>query len=119
MTDNKYKHINLDYLDLMADDDVDMKKTMLEMLFDEPLEEIIKMQQMLQKEDLNEIKAISHKMKSTLAFVGNNLLTTANKEVENIAQGNGSLNKLPTLLQALEENYKMAVIELKEEYARL
>lgn len=119
MVNNEYKYINLDYLNLMADDDVDMKKTMLEMLFDEPLDEIERMKEMFQEQNLEAIKAISHKMKSTLAFVGSDVLTSTNKEVENIAKDEGGLDKLPSLLEVLSDNYKLAVIELKKEYARL
>ncbi len=84
------EHINLEYLDLMTDGDDDMRQTMIEMILEEIPAEMEKMRGSWQSGDLAAIKEISHKMKSTLAFVGNDPLTEANRAIENIARGNGS-----------------------------
>ena len=44
---DKYNHINLDYLELMADGDTSMKKIMLDMLLDELPAELEKMKTLL------------------------------------------------------------------------
>ncbi|MGB0983564.1 MAG: response regulator, partial [Saprospiraceae bacterium] len=59
------QYIDLSYLDLMSDGDVDMKKMMLELLFDEPMSEIDKMKDLQASADWLELRAVSHKMKST------------------------------------------------------
>jgi HPt (histidine-containing phosphotransfer) domain-containing protein len=89
MQEIAFTKINLDYLDLMTDGDSEMRTTMLEMLLDEIPSEMEKMKAAWQKNDLADIKEISHKMKSTLAFVGSDPLTEANKAVEQVARGNG------------------------------
>ena len=77
-----FKFINLDYMDMMSDGDADMKKTMLEMLFEEVPEEMNKMKECHESKKWEELGDISHKMKSTLAFVGNTAMTDANSAIE-------------------------------------
>jgi PAS domain S-box-containing protein len=112
-------YIDLSYMELMSDGDVEIKKLMLELLFDEPLEEFKKMKQFFSVQDWTGLKAVSHKMKSTLAFVGNAELTDKNKEVEKIAMAESGMDKLPALIDSLEDIYKKALVELKSEHARL
>lgn len=113
--------IDLSYMDLMADGDNDMKKIMLELLFEEPLQEIQSMYQMLKNNNLSGIKKVSHKMKSTLAFVGNDDLTKTNVEIETIAkqEREKELERLPQLIQHLDKLYQAVLIELKKEHAKL
>lgn len=114
-----YQFIKLDYLELMADGDEDMKATMLEMLVEELPEEMEKMRQLYQNRDWNELREVSHKMKSTLGFVGNDAMTEANKEVEEIGKSGGTENveQLPELLGVLFDLYPKVLTELKTELA--
>lgn len=116
-----YQFLNLDYLDMMADGDDDMKATMIEMLVEEIPEEMEKMKQLYADTDWNELREVSHKMKSTLGFVGNGAMTAANGEIEDIAKTGGADGgeKLPELLGILLNIYPNAVAELKTELAGL
>ncbi len=114
-----YMHINLDYLNLMADGDDSMKKIMMEMLLDELPVEIAKMKEVHRTDDLDELSSISHKMKSTLAFVGNEVLTKTNKEIEEICKTEENKEMLPFLLEVLENGYQKAVVELNEVFKSL
>ena len=87
-----FQFIDLSYLDLMADGDDDMKQTMIEMLLDEVPTEMEKMTDLHQSEDWKELREVSHKMKSTLSFIGNSAMTEANKTVENIAKSQEGLD---------------------------
>lgn len=111
-----FEFINLDYLNLMADGDNNMKKIMLEMLFEELPTEVAKMRQLQQVGDWDEIKSVAHKMKSTLAFIGNETLSAANIEIENITKDNGDTSNVDNLLNIIEEVYPKAIAELKTEY---
>ena len=113
------KYIDLSYMELMSDGDIEMKRLMLELLFEEPLEEIKKMQKLYSSENWTDLKAVSHKMKSTLAFVGNDELTNTNKAIEKISMENSGMNKLPALITLLQETYEKALVELKREHTRL
>ena len=114
-----YKFLNLEYLNMMADGDDDMKATMLEMLVEELPEEMEKMKTLYEASDWNELREVSHKMKSTLGFVGNVAMTEANKEVEEIGKSGGTehVEKLPKLLGILFDTYPKVVEELKAELA--
>lgn len=108
-----FQHINLDYLDLMSDGDDDMKKVMIEMLLEEVPMEVDKMNQAHQLGDWNQLKEVSHKLKSTLAFLGNPTLTTSNERVETIAKTENDLAALPNLLEAITATYPKVLDELK------
>ncbi len=114
-----YNYINLDYLELMSDGDPDMKKTMLEMLMEELPAEFSKMRNLTDSNNWEELGSVSHKMKSTLAFVGNNEMTTSNKELELLAKNASEVNRISELLKILETNLEKVIIELKAEFESL
>jgi len=110
-----FKFINLDYMDMMSDNDPEMKKTMLEMLFEEVPEEMDKMKALFEAENWQELSEVSHKMKSTLAFVGNPEMTTANSKIEKVVKDNSEITsemfaaEIATLMQL----YPLVLEELK------
>ena len=114
-----YEFINLDYLYLMADGDDSMKKIMLEMLLEELPVEVEKMRNLLEANDWQDLMSVSHKMKSTLSYVGNDEMTNANKEIELIAKDNGDYNKLTPLVSIVETQLNRVMPELQAECAKL
>lgn len=119
MTTSEYQYINLDYLNLMTDDDNDMKKVMLDMLFEELPQELEKMNQLFATESWEELKAVSHKMKSTLSFVGNDPMTEANKNIEAVLKSGDDKNSISNSLNTLNDYQIKVITELKAEYNRL
>ncbi|MEM9919879.1 MAG: Hpt domain-containing protein [Bacteroidota bacterium] len=117
--ENTYNYINLDYMDMMSDGDDEMKKVMLDMLFEELPEEVGKMRSLAVASDWKALMEVSHKMKSTLAFVGNPTMTAANKDVEQLSKSEENLDRIPELVGTLEELCPKAIDELKKEYNRL
>ncbi|MGB0983975.1 MAG: hypothetical protein ACPG19_08030, partial [Saprospiraceae bacterium] len=69
--------------------------------------------------DWLELRAVSHKMKSTLAFVGNEELTGINKNIEDYAKNETNLSELPAMIDQLKTVFAKALVELKSEHARL
>ncbi len=116
MPNPSYRFINLDYMDLMTDGDVSMKKLMLEMLFEEIPKEIQKMGPLYADENYEELRQVSHKMKSTLSFVGNKEMTVANQTIEHNAKNRTDLQSIPSLLKTLEALYPKVISELQEEH---
>ncbi len=114
-----YNFINLDYLDMMSDGDLEMKKVMLDMLFEELPQEIAKMRQLTNTSDWNELKSVAHKMKSTLSFVGCDPMTSSNSDIEMICKDGGDTAKVEPLMAVLESNLDNVMSELKTEYAKL
>ncbi len=101
MNDTQHKLINLDYVELMSGGDTEMKKTLLQMVLQELPQELALQQQHAQNKDWEALGEISHKMKSTLAFVGNEQLTEWNKQVEQNAKRHQNLEQLPKLVSQI------------------
>jgi len=103
----------------MSDGDDSMKKVLLEMLIEELPDEIVKMRALEQSSNWDELCSVSHKMKSTLSYVGNDVMTTANKTIEKNTKNSSDLNEMPNLMNTLETNLDRVMAELKIELTRL
>ena len=119
VSNNAYQFINLDYLELMSDGDDSMKKVLLEMLIAELPDEIVKMRSLQQSSNWEELCSVSHKMKSTLSYVGNETMTETNKTIEQNTKNNASLDEVAILMDKLEKNLDRVMTELKIELTRL
>ena len=115
----KYHHIDLGYLESMSHGDPSMKKILLEMLLKELECEIPKMKALIERNDWNELREASHRMKTTLPFVGNERMLFANQEIESRAKYKKSLEEVGTFQSELEELCPVVLKELKKEYAKL
>jgi len=119
VSNNAYQFINLEYLELMSDGDESMKKVLLEMLIEELPAEVVKMRGLEQSSSWNELCSVSHKMKSTLSYVGNEEMTLANKTIEQHTKNNTALEEVPVLMGQIETNLDRVMTELKIELTRL
>ncbi len=109
-------NVNLEYLDLMTDGDPDMRDTMLGMLQDELPAEIEKMEQLTELHDWAMLREVSHKMKSTLAFIGNEAMTFANREIEDCCKtGHGHHGRIVHHLAVLTRHLPYVMEELQSE----
>jgi len=119
---DNYKHIDLSYLELMSDGDADMKGILLDMLLTEPVGEFDKMQKMAAEQNWNELKQVSHKMKSTLPYIGFEELTETNKKIDKTlwerqeSQLSDEIiaQTVPTLVNTVTELYTKALPELQD-----
>lgn len=114
MTSNDYSYINLSYLQLMADNDPDMVQTMINMLLKELPVELERMKAHFKSKSWQDLRATAHKMKSTLAFVGNEKLTSLNRTIEKYAQQETQLEELPALVGQLEVLIGHVLSELRD-----
>jgi HPt (histidine-containing phosphotransfer) domain-containing protein len=110
-TTNTY--INLDYLRLMSDGDADMEKVMLDMLLIELPTEFKKMKNLCAAHEWGELSRVSHKMKSTLAFVGNDEMTEANKAIESLTKNNEEVQDAEGHLATMERFMEPVMQELE------
>ena len=111
--DKVYEHINLDYLNMMADGDDEMKKVMLSMLFEEMPIELDKMSTECQAGNWEALSAICHKMKSTLSFIGNPQMTEANKTLEILSKTADDTDTYPGYIATLQEWLPKVKVELQ------
>lgn len=107
-------YTNLDYLRLMAGDDEDTIQTMLGMLLEELPAEFEKIKIFYSDENWEELKKISHKMKSTLAFVGNDEMARANRELELLAKEMSNLDRIGSHIETIENLMPSVLQELRE-----
>ena len=110
-----YDYINLEYMEMMSEGDSSMKKVMIEMLMEELPQEIDKMDALVKDRNWNELMSVSHKMKSTLAFVGNENMTEANKQIESLSKEGSNTDSVPELLESLKNLYPKVLNELQQE----
>ena len=119
MANIQYRHINLEYLDLMADGDDSMKQVILGMLITELPEEITKMKGLIQNQSWTELSNVSHKLKSTLSYVGNEEMTLTNKAIEKFSKNQISLDEIGSLYTVLKEHLPSVVNELEAELEKV
>lgn len=115
MNRNSYQFINLEYLELMADGDPEMKVVMLDMLVTELPEELEKMRKEFDEQSWEVLGSTSHKMKSTLSFVGNSMMTEANKEIESICKENNNPTQIGEMIKTMEALVPGIILEIKQE----
>jgi len=111
-----YEHINLDYLNMMADGDAEMKKVMLGMLFDEMPEELEKLEKLCSEGNWEELSSVAHKMKSTLSFIGNDEMTNANSVLEVKTKTGEDADTFPGLVNVLITMWPKVKVELQKEH---
>ncbi len=109
--------INLEYLKVMAEGDADLEKTMLEMILEELPEEFAGMQEHYVSQNWHELFQVSHKMKSTLAFVGNAEMTAANKAIEHRTRNNVNLEEVGVYIEELSKHFNPVMAALREALA--
>jgi HPt (histidine-containing phosphotransfer) domain-containing protein len=109
-----YNYIQLDYLETMTEGDADMMQTMLEMLITEIPEEIEKMQVCVASKDWKELFELSHKMKTTLSFVGNTDMINTNKTLEHCSRFEESIAEIPAMVQKLADLTPHVIEELQQ-----
>lgn len=111
--------INLSYLDLMADGDELLKQLMLEMLLDELPTEIEKMSIYFEAASWKELRGVSHRMKTTLSFIGNQELSDINAHIEYYVKHQIHLEELPNLIGKINALLPALMQALKAAYAQL
>ncbi|MEM1325574.1 MAG: Hpt domain-containing protein [Bacteroidota bacterium] len=107
------RHINLSYLLLMADGDLPMQKLMLSMLLDEMPAQLEKMNLAFEQTDWHTLRRLSHKMKTTLSFVGNHELILADHELVEELKTTQNEALIAECLHRLNELMPIALEELK------
>ncbi len=114
MSTTTINYTNLDYLRLMADGDKEMEQTMLEMLLVELPGEFEKMKILHEEKNWDELGKVSHKMKSTLAFIGNEELTNANARIEILSKNKEDLQNVSNMMAQFGNLLPVVMHELNQ-----
>lgn len=105
--------INLEYLHSLVGDDEETKQTMLSLMLEELPEEIGHIRTAWKARDLKAIHNASHKLKTSLSFVGNEEMTQANLQILKIAKEGLDTSPLPDLIAVLERTLPKVLAEIK------
>ena len=116
---SNFQYINLDYLEEMSYGDAELKATMLDMLFEEMPTELTKMRQHTEAGEWAELSSVSHKMKSTLSFIGCDPMTEANRNIERATKSGEDLHEVPDWMTRVEQYYELVMPELQQARAAL
>ena len=107
-------NIDLSYLELMTDGDTDMKQTMLEMLLEEIPQETENLKVCYINSDWKAMNEVSHKFKSTLSYVGSDVLTNANLVIEEDSKLKNNISGIKTQLDIIERHAPLVLEDLRK-----
>ncbi len=121
--ENNYKYIDLSYLDLMSDGDAGMKSILLELLLNEPAENIQLMNEYLNARNWKDFQFVAHKLKSSFPYTGYKKLIEENVELDRVLKskldGNATADfesKASAMLANVNQYYAEALPELQDAY---
>ena len=121
--ENDYKYIDLSYLDLMSDGDAGMKSILLELLLNEPAENIQLMNEHLNARNWKDFQFVAHKLKSSFPYTGYKKLIDENVELDRILKskldGHATSDfesKIAAMLANVNQYYSESLPELQDAY---
>jgi HPt (histidine-containing phosphotransfer) domain-containing protein len=109
-----FRYLNLEYLDTMTGGDAGMRQEMLDMLKAEIPDELSKMVVAANQSDWEEVFQLSHKLKTTLSFVGYAKMISLNKTVEYCTRNKVDLHEIPQMVSNLIKMSEHLMPELEE-----
>jgi HPt (histidine-containing phosphotransfer) domain-containing protein len=115
----EFQHINLDYLGQMTEGDRALERDMLLVLVKELQIEIPKLRALGAEGRWRELAEVSHRLKTSLAYAGNDALSRINAEIEAIASRGDGAGELPGLFGGLESAVPDVIGELQAAVGRL
>jgi HPt (histidine-containing phosphotransfer) domain-containing protein len=124
MTAQAHKHLDLSYIESLIGDDNETKMVILSTLLEEVPQELSKMEELINSEDWKVFHEVSHKLKSTLAYLGNDKIFKTNEDImlkaraiERLLEEKEDLNS-PNI-QSLAEEIINKLPSLKREWSRI
>ncbi len=111
---NFLKVTNLDYIKELAKGDTAFIHEMITIFLEENPEEIKNLEQAIEEQDFEKIKSFSHHMKSTIPFVGIDVLIGKDLvDIEKLATEKTGANAIKTLFENVKIVCEKAYNELK------
>ena len=105
---------DLTYLKELSNGKVEFEKEMIQMFLEEIPGEILNLEHGIKAKDYETVKLTTHKLKSTLPFVGLNFIVGKEVlEMEALAKSQSGLEKIEVLFLTVKEMCEKAFEELK------
>jgi HPt (histidine-containing phosphotransfer) domain-containing protein len=109
------KHIDLTYLKQLSNGSNEFVTEMMTVFSEQTPTELDKLEQELKAKDWKSLRATAHKIKPSLAFMGIKELEETIKQIEEYADKEINLVKLPEMIAKVKSVCESAMQELKEE----
>lgn len=114
-----FYYITLDYMREMSSGDKKTELELLKLLFIDLEREVPRLTRLITAKDVAGTKQLSHHLKSTFAFTGNEVLIRNIKSVETVAQAGSINSQLVAKWQEILNILPMVINELKLLESRL
>lgn len=112
--ENKQKTTNLNYLIGLSKGDKNFVRKMITVFLEENPKELSSLEIGIKEENYDFIKCSAHKLKSTIPFVGLDMLIGSEiTEIESLGGKKTGIEKIRTHFQKVKESFDAACSELK------
>jgi CheY-like chemotaxis protein len=113
------EHINLEFLNSVTEEDDELKVRMLRIMLDETPLELSQLQAMCSEQNWEGVRAVAHKMKSTMQFLGLHDTLEVIKFIELSARERSNLTILPDKVDLVKEVCKQCLEQLEKEIDKI
>lgn len=111
--------LDLSYLDIMTDADIELKAHMLRIMLDETPGELDLLQKHHAAANWDGLRAVAHKMKSTVEFMGLRETLDTLRQIELAAKERQGLDQLPDKINDVLLSCRSALTALQAEFDKL
>ncbi len=111
--------LDLNYFHTLTEDDRDLKIKMIRIMLDETPDEVHKLQNFLEEKNWDGVRAVAHKMKSSMQFLGLDEALELVKSIEQIAKEKTMIHFLPDKIQRIEDICRLAMLQLEAELEKI
>lgn len=113
------KEIDLSYFHTITEEDKDLKVRMLRIMLDETPDEMYKLQKFSDEQNWDSLRAIAHKMKSSMQFLGMKETLNTVRFIELSAKEKKNLHQLPEKVRMVVRDCEMALTQLAAELTKM
>jgi CheY-like chemotaxis protein len=104
--------VDLSYLDTVTGGNAELKKKILQMLIDETPDELFSLRQFTREKNWKRVRAVAHKMKSGVTYLGLTKTLDAVKRVEEYSENEKFLERIPDLVERINLSTTKAINDL-------
>lgn len=118
MEHTEYKHINLEYLYEIADNETDFVKEIINDYLSKVPDQFVELEKAVTTRDQEATVFIAHKMKSSFQFMGAQILVELSQQMER-AEGDDALDIYKQNIELMKPIVEGVLVELKDKLTTL
>ncbi|MBC8047407.1 MAG: Hpt domain-containing protein, partial [Fimbriimonadaceae bacterium] len=111
--------LDMNYFHTITEEDKDLKVRMIRIMLDETPDEILKLKKFSTEENWENLRAIAHKMKSSMQFLGMSDTLEVVKSIELSAKEKTNLQQIPEKINRVVQDCTLALQELEKELEKI